>query len=679
MDYKLPPPSDEQLQCIKYLAAGANVKVDSVAGSGKTTTILTICKHFANLKILVLTYNARLKLDCRGKLDTLKITNAECHSYHAFCCRYYQPKTFTDQDIINLLEANLEPIRQQRWDLMIMDEQQDQTPVLYRLACKIIGDLCAPDVQIMVLGDKNQTLYFYNKADPLFIELAHEIFPTERSWKTVNLSATYRVPREIAVFVNTRMLHYDRLMPVRDGGKVHYLMDDFNEPKTLNGVVDKFLEAKYKPEDIFILAYSVRSKRVSQLSNYMSLKHGKWIHVPTTDEQALTDTVMANKIVFGSMHQTKGLERKVVIIIGFDNSYFEYYNREVDRTKCPNPLYVACTRAQEHLVLLHDTKFQPLPFLKVDGLGIPNIQPHKLAPRKPYSMPVVDLLRGHDCEFLHNIEKKYLIVHDIANPGDEKLVHMRNEIKMTDNNTVYHEAVSHLYGTATTLASEVSLTAKCDSINWLAGRLTNSKMDGIIFDCIAKWFPVQNMKPTDFLQAANFISSYKGNGFKHQLRQIKGYKWVEGDKFKVLADRITAKTFREGAPASIFEEFVHYTHPKFPLVMLAGFIDIVQHNRIWEIKCVQHLTVEHRLQLAIYMAIKLAMTGIKPKQSILYNAVDGHTQLVEVADPAGFLSAMLANKTRQQSQGLTVDEFWDAIQYEEPEKINTPAPEMDGY
>jgi superfamily II DNA or RNA helicase len=49
---KLPPPSPEQELVIKALRQGRNARVNAVAGSGKTTTILQIADAFPKRRIL---------------------------------------------------------------------------------------------------------------------------------------------------------------------------------------------------------------------------------------------------------------------------------------------------------------------------------------------------------------------------------------------------------------------------------------------------------------------------------------------------------------------------------------------------------------------------------------------------------------------------------------------------
>ena len=54
-------------------------------GSGKTTTVLHLAKASTlNEQILLLTYNARLKIETREKAVHFSLHNLEVHSYHSF-------------------------------------------------------------------------------------------------------------------------------------------------------------------------------------------------------------------------------------------------------------------------------------------------------------------------------------------------------------------------------------------------------------------------------------------------------------------------------------------------------------------------------------------------------------------------------------------------------------------
>ena len=75
--------------------------------------------------------------------------------------------------------------------------------------------------------------------------------------------------------------------------------------------------------------------------------HGEEINVPDLSkmklevaEEKLDEDILTGKIVFSTFHQVKGLERKVVIIYNFDNSYFIYYEKDKSPFICPNTIYV---------------------------------------------------------------------------------------------------------------------------------------------------------------------------------------------------------------------------------------------------------------------------------------------------------------------------------------------------
>ena len=145
--------SNEQQSVIDSLVLDYNIIVDSVAGSGKTTCNLHIAKYFTHLNILLLTYNAKLKIETREKVSKLKILNLETQSYHSFCVKHYDNKCYTDTTIQAILQKNqhlLDPID---YDIIIIDEAQDMSHLYYQLVCKIYKDnnKCA---KICIVGDK---------------------------------------------------------------------------------------------------------------------------------------------------------------------------------------------------------------------------------------------------------------------------------------------------------------------------------------------------------------------------------------------------------------------------------------------------------------------------------------------------------------------------------------------
>ena len=73
--------SDEQKRFVDIVKKGRNVLVDACIGSGKTTTIQTMCNELPGKSILYLTYNYLLKNDAQNKIQN---NNVWVTNYHGF-------------------------------------------------------------------------------------------------------------------------------------------------------------------------------------------------------------------------------------------------------------------------------------------------------------------------------------------------------------------------------------------------------------------------------------------------------------------------------------------------------------------------------------------------------------------------------------------------------------------
>ena len=127
----LKEPSDEQKAIVGAICSGIPlVIVDAVAGSGKTTTICHVARALKKARILVLTYNARLKQETRKRLQELNLVNAEAHSYNAAGVKYYRESCKTNDGIWDVIFENQSPSKPLGgFDVIICDEVQDMTPI----------------------------------------------------------------------------------------------------------------------------------------------------------------------------------------------------------------------------------------------------------------------------------------------------------------------------------------------------------------------------------------------------------------------------------------------------------------------------------------------------------------------------------------------------------------------
>ncbi len=172
-------------------------------------------------------------------------------------------------------------------------------------------------------------------------------------------------------FVNDVMMGRLFMTAPKAGVPVVYLRNNkMNLQKMILFQLKQMLQSgEIKPDDIFILGGSVKGERshIRQLENKLVMS-GIPCFVPTNETAELNEAVIRGKIVFSTFHQSKGREKEVVVIMGFDKAYFDYYNRSADPNVCPSTLYVGATRAKKLLILAEsaeDHKSRPLPFLQM--------------------------------------------------------------------------------------------------------------------------------------------------------------------------------------------------------------------------------------------------------------------------------------------------------------------------
>ncbi len=624
--------SVEQLLVVEACANG-NCMVDSVAGSGKTTTCLTIAAAYPTEVNLLLTYNAKLKLDTRARVVRQGVTNLEVHSYHSFCVKFYNPNAFDDLVLTQLVVENTPPKKSFNYHRIILDETQDMTPLLHRVFCKLYRD--NGPARLCVLGDQKQSIYEFRKADARYLTLAPNIFPGD--WTCLRLSTTYRLTIPMAKFVNECMLKSDRLKAVKVSEiQPEYVICNAFDDTIFNRVVE--LLEEYRPEEIFLVAPSIRVSTcpLRKLENKL-VKKNIPCFAPISDDEIVSDEVLKGKIALSTIHQTKGMERKVVVVFGFDDSYFKFFKRDADIFTCPNELYVAATRATERLILVHHFENGSLPFLCQTSL-----QPYIIQKRPVHvdddrktciglpEIPVVSvtgLLRHLDSEAMQKARAKLqctTLVAPMSTP-------IKLDSKIQCLATV--ESVSHITGTAIPIFYEYSVKGKMSILEILTGRepfeynVPRYNQLGYLVQAHKQpnrgLFGIQYpLTVPELLFTANCWKAETG-GYLSQINQIQKYDWLTESTLTECNHRMDAVLRRlDMTPeAASFEvhavkpanarllsptrAVVPHIHPDpFPELrgrVLNGFADLVGSCNLLEIKCTSALTIEHYLQLALYM------------------------------------------------------------------------------
>ena len=370
----VPPlkPSYEQQLVVNHIMDGDNVVVDSVSGSGKSTTILSSAEQLPNKVFLQLTYNAMLRKDVQEKVVARGLHNISVHTYHSLAVKYYHKDAHKDTVLRKILSANLPPLHAiPQINIVCLDESQDMTLLYYLFIVKFLQDM-GGRIQICVLGDYKQGIYQFKGADIRFLTKAVEIwsnYPLLSSpvFRRCALTMSYRITQPMADFVNDVMLGTTRLHACKSGSSVQYIRHShFHSITIIKSRIARLLDEGESPSSIFILAASTKSKLVRKIENFL-VERGIPCYVSIQDGEMPDERVSNGKVVFTTFHAVKGRERKHVFVIGFDQSYFTMYAPELPVDECPNTLYVACTRGTDNLYVFESANRstdRPLDFLQ---------------------------------------------------------------------------------------------------------------------------------------------------------------------------------------------------------------------------------------------------------------------------------------------------------------------------
>ena len=319
--------SAEQANILLHIENGKNVVVDSCAGTGKTTLILSVAKALHNKKLLQMTYNSMLRYEVKDRVKRSNIENMQVHTFHSLAVRYYLPTSFTDTGIRYILLKDLDPIvALPRFDVFVLDEAQDMTFIYFQFMAKVARDAGSP-IQLLILGDYMQGLYEFKGADIRFLTMADIIWSEFASlaspeFQKCTMKMSYRITNPMCSFVNRVMLGKDRMDACKPGEPVNYIRNTRqNMERVVAAEILKLFEEGYVPSDIFVLGPSVKGVKshIRQLENILS-ERGIPCHVPMLENDKIDERVIDKKVVFSTFHCVKGRERKIVVVLGFDKS-----------------------------------------------------------------------------------------------------------------------------------------------------------------------------------------------------------------------------------------------------------------------------------------------------------------------------------------------------------------------
>lgn len=632
-------PSEEQQNIIEHIKNEYNVYVEAVAGSGKSTTVLSMANQLSDKKILQLTYNSSLRLEIKAKTTELNIDNIIIHTFHSLAVKYFNHDAHTDTGIRHVLLNKMEPkLELPHVDILVIDENQDFTELYFQLVIKFVL-LLKSKVQIICLGDSRQCIYEFKGADPRFLTFADKIwtqaiFLKRPEFIKCYLKTSYRITNQMGHFVNKALIGDDLMLTCRDGEPVTYIRNNYKNVENLILYnIKNLMSSGVKPDEIFVLAASVKgiNSYVRKMENRL-VEENVPIHVPIFETEKLDDRVISGKIVFSTFHSVKGRQRPYVFVLGFDNNYFMHYARTLPKNECPNTLYVGCTRAIKGLFLVEYDQHisdRPLEFLKmkhgelmrcefVNFKGLPRSIFHKMK-------DVIDMAGEIQTRY-ENPSKMVQFIPDyvlnkITPIIDKIFVNHTDNMEIIElphiTETKYgYEDVSDLNGIAIPCYFYDKISKQNVLHKMINGALSDVKAnDHGYLRKIVNELPQQCEGETidTYLYLANvYVALSERLYFK--LKQIprNQYNWLKQEDLDRCVERLEKIVYE---PNIEFEKvIIHYSndtiHEKIDKILFeyipnirfrfCAIIDVLTENTIWELKCTKQLSIEHKLQILIY-------------------------------------------------------------------------------
>jgi hypothetical protein len=678
-------PTKEQSDISLAVIRGKSVLVDAVAGSGKTATILLIAKSLPEKRILQVTYNTALKLEVRTKVAEKNIENVEVHTYHSLARSYYDESTTTDMGIETSLCADVRGIP--RFDIVIFDECQDMTPLLYKFARKVVTDISdIHGVPILGLfGDNMQTVYHFKKADPRFLTLGDRLWP-EFKFERLRLSISFRVTDRIAGFVNDNLLGFEKVTSVKKGPLVNYIVTKKSDAcDYLIPLIFKCFENGGCASDIFVLAPSIseNNREVVLIENVLVL-HNIPVHIPNQDDRNLDDDVMRNKVVFSTYHQSKGRERRFCIVLGLDGCYSKVFARDIPEIQCPSTVYVACTRSSEQLLITQDTRRGCPRFMRVGDVSNMKVEGGSLSYLdvdtrdddglnfKIAKTTVTKLVRHLSHELVVKLHKLMVPIVTCCNHGSGSHVNLKDVLGTTESTIIdiptkvltkcrSYEDVSELNAFALSAMWEQECGFEPSIFSYIKGSKVSKFMQPYV-DSIPKSFRC----PADFLYLANVYRALNTKQY-FKMKQINTYTWISSAQ----AESVMQNYRKYICDVKDFEYMIAVKDYKVGTVSseITGCIDVLTGSTIFEIKCTQSLQLEHVIQLLLYKWIwqKNFESKLGAKSFKLLNVLTGHcltlhgtkSQIHEIANL--LLSEKYVTETKLNDDGFVLQNIKSSI------------------
>lgn len=637
-------PTAEQQQIIDASMTGDNLCIIAVAGAGKTTTLCMLAEELSSKRCQLITYSRALKDDILLKGPP---SNVSVDTFHSFASKCYGAVIHNDElmknHTYNSIFLSLKPI-----DVLMIDEVQDMTPLYFALIQNILKQF--PLVQVILVGDPRQTIREYVGARAEFLVDCERIFKCHtgntKIWRHLKLTKSYRLTPANAEFVNKHVYCKDVIVSGNTRSpNIRPTYVSLKSAYDLSSMLDVITQKcrKYGHDNVQVLVASVKSRNspVRKLAETMS-------HIPhyiCAEGEIPNPKNIAGKLVFRTFASCKGLQCKCIVLIGYDETYFSFYEKQWQNQLCvPNILSVAATRAIDELVIIaegkHALRTIELNTLRrhVTVLGkYPERKPTK-AIGGPQKISVTDFVKHKHIDIIE-AATELLLIEQVANGVSYDLPPCSVEFQTTKYKTI-SEPVSLWYGELIPLLMKFK---RQGATPWIPQHYTEADVPPKLLSMASR----AEKGTTDIkcLTAALVVNK----GVVHIMRQIDHYDWIDESVINYSMDILEQHLPRGGT----FEVPLPKTSIYGTNIELDGRADYIHDNIVYELKYGDAAVCEHFLQLSCYLAMRGGGIGYL----VIYPRGEVHKVTLNAADARKFLTTLAADTRKMPPIDTVIAKF----------------------
>lgn len=423
--------TEEQERVLNFDVSKRFHKVSSVAGSGKTRTlialIIRLMKDCSQEQFFVTTFTRSAADEIKLRLQNYEVELEKLGTFHSLALQFIDGNT----EIMCLDEYPvmfLEYLKNNDYcpKFTIVDEYQDVNDTQHA----IVSEFAKRGSYVFAFGDSSQNIYDWRGSDPVYF---HEFLPGHVCY---TLSTNFRSTPEIVDLANHSKESEGTMTTRNDSGDSPIVAFFQNQLVEIERVVTQACNDWFKGiKDIAILCRTNRPLLIAEehlLKRKMKYsKHGK-----------------VGKIALMTLHASKGLEWDHVYIIGCTDASFPTMeeNEQADRrlwhvgvTRCKKRLVITYNGREEHpsrfIVEAHDSN--PTLF-KTFSTSFDNASQVTDRTKRSYVSPVSIWIKQFSGEHYQRLRKEGLLP-----KCDRFSIHD----KLSFPNYVLHHEMEHEFGT----------------------------------------------------------------------------------------------------------------------------------------------------------------------------------------------------------------------------------------